>query len=128
MDTFLIVYLVIVYIVNIIFTGWLANEKHRSVGTWVFLSIILPGLSILAIAGAPIVQLVDESVSVGHSFKCPFCAYECVNTGSLINHLKSEHPDNIQKSLTVTHCPICGRDCETGESLETHIKYVHSDK
>ena len=51
MEGVLIAYGVIAYIVNIIFCCWLANEKQRSVGAWILLGILFPGLSIIAVAG-----------------------------------------------------------------------------
>ncbi len=53
MTGFLIFYGVVSWIVNLILTGWLANEKGRSVGSWVILAVFFPWLAIIALAGAP---------------------------------------------------------------------------
>jgi hypothetical protein len=122
-----IAYGVILWIVNIIFCAWLANQKNRNVGTWVFLSLLFPGLAIIAIAGATPERTIEGQV-IGHHFKCPFCSYECDNTGSILNHIKHDHPEKIPESFSETKCPICGWECDNQESLENHIKYVHSMK
>jgi hypothetical protein len=93
----IIFYGVIVYIANIVFCTWLALEKHRGIGIWIFLSIILPVVSIIALAGAPILQSSETQSSPSQPLKCPFCDYECLNTGSLENHIKSTHPESAQK-------------------------------
>lgn len=117
--------LVVTYIALIIFTAWLANEKHRSVGTWVFLAMIFPLFSLIAIAGATTAQTEKTNISDAHSLKCPFCSYQNGIYENIIEHIEDVHPDKINKSATGTKCPLCGWECETEESYENHLKWIH---
>ena len=47
-----IVYGIILWGANIFFCGWLAEQKNRNATLWVVLGGLLPGLAIIAIAGA----------------------------------------------------------------------------
>jgi len=100
MKGFLIAYGIIAYIVNIILCGWLAGEKKRGAGSWVLLSIVFPGIALIAIAGAP-----DNNPVIDYSL------------------LEPKQPAYWEG----TKCPICSRECEEGESLQTHMKVLHPD-
>ena len=105
MEGVLIAYGVIAYIVNIIFCCWLANEKQRSVGAWILLGILFPGLSIIAVAGAPGESYrPSENHRPDYSEKpqakkaywekeyCPYCDTE---VDGLADHVIKQHPDKI---------------------------------
>ena len=53
MSGFLIFWIVVSWIVNIILSGWLASEKGRSASFWIFLAVFFPWTAIIALAGAP---------------------------------------------------------------------------
>ena len=118
--------LVVTYIALIWFTAWLASQKHRSVGTWIFLAMIFPLFSLIAIAGATTSQTEKTNISAdAPSLKCPFCFYRNGIYENILEHIEDVHPDKINKSVTGTKCPLCGFECETPESLENHLKWIH---
>ena len=85
----------------------MASEKQRSVGTWIILGILFPGLAIIAIAGATCESYrPSENYRPEYSEKpqakhekpywekeyCPYCNTE---VDSLADHMIKQHPNKI---------------------------------
>jgi hypothetical protein len=61
MSGWLILYATILWIANICFSAWLAEQKGRDTVIWAFLGFAFPGLAIIAIAGAIKVEIPQKT-------------------------------------------------------------------
>ena len=85
-----IIYVVAVWIANIVLCYRLAQSKNRD-NIWLFLALFFGFLITLILAGLTTREITNEYAET-KPLKCAQCDFESVNSGSMDNHVKYAHP------------------------------------